>query len=95
VCGAWAAVGGGVSKRQMTMTLTQTQQARYERTAYVALDAIDRLVGYGLGGEKTERALSAIRELITDIQNSSPPPARRGRSRKTRGDLRERSNHNQ
>lgn len=52
------------------MKLTQTQKDRYERTAYVALDAIDRLVGQGLGSEKTERALEAIREIIASIQNA-------------------------
>lgn len=57
--------------------LTETERNRYERTAYVALDAVDRLVGQGLGGEMTERALSAIRELITEIQNA-PSKARRG-----------------
>jgi hypothetical protein len=57
-------------KERTMKKLTETEQRRFERTAYVALDAIDRLVGHGLGGDCTERALDAIRELVTKIQNA-------------------------
>lgn len=50
------------------MQLTESEQKKYERKAYAALDAIDHLVGKGLGGYKTENALAAIREIINEIQ---------------------------
>jgi hypothetical protein len=50
--------------------MTPSEQQKNVRTAYVALDAVDRLVGRGLGGRDTEQALEAIRELIKKIDNA-------------------------
>jgi NAD(P)H-hydrate repair Nnr-like enzyme with NAD(P)H-hydrate epimerase domain len=63
--------------------LTETERKRFERKAYKALDAIDCLVGEGLGGEKTERALSAIREIINDIDNAPAKERKRGARNRT------------
>lgn len=61
------------------IALTQSQKDRYERTAYVALDAVDRLVGHGLGGNASQKALDAIRELLSEIENA-PLKARKARA---------------
>lgn len=57
--------------------LTNTERDRLERTAYRALDAVDSLVGHGLGGNDTERALESIRSIINKIQNAPEKQRRR------------------
>lgn len=47
---------------------TQTEHDRAERTAYVAIDAIQLLCDRGYGGLDTERAFEHIRALLSMIE---------------------------
>lgn len=51
-------------------TQTQSEYDRNIRTAYVAIDAMQRLCDRGAGSSCIERAMAAIREVINEIENT-------------------------
>lgn len=49
---------------------TEKQKERAERTAYRAMDALQRLADNGLGCRETDLAMKAVRVVIEKIQSA-------------------------
>lgn len=51
-------------------TQTQTEYDRNIRTAYRAIDAMQMLIDRGVGCGRVERAMDAVREVISEIEST-------------------------
>jgi hypothetical protein len=54
----------------MTTFKTLSAKDRADRKAYRALDALQDLVDRGICGQKAERAMGAVREVINEIRDA-------------------------
>jgi len=54
----------------MTTFKTGKAKDRAERKAYRALDALQDLVDRGICGQKAEKAMGAVRDVINEIQSA-------------------------